>query len=95
MNGLKIVLGIAFCPFFAVAAFAVGMLMALAHLLAMPVLYFWERYLENHPSAFKASTGQLQRAAASAKNLSSRSAISPPEGSPRANAAPTSAAVDA
>ena len=96
MNGPKTVLGIAFCPFFAVAAFAVGMLMAMTHLLALPALYIWERYLENHPSPFKASTGQLQRSAPAAKVVPSLSAISTSEGgSPAQTMAPTSAVVDA
>jgi hypothetical protein len=47
---IKTLLGIAASPLIAIALFCFGLLSAVAHLIALPALYLWERYLERHPS---------------------------------------------
>lgn len=46
---VKIILGIAASPLIALALFCVGLLSAIAHLIALPALFLWERHLERHP----------------------------------------------
>lgn len=45
----KLLFGIAASPLIAIALFSVGLLSALAHLIALPALFLWERHLERHP----------------------------------------------
>ncbi|MGJ7543328.1 hypothetical protein [Variovorax sp. LT1R16] len=45
----KIILGVAAAPLLALAMFLVGLLAALFHLIALPVLFAWEHYLETMP----------------------------------------------
>ena len=45
----RTIVGIATSPLIAVALLCVGMVTAVAHLFALPVLYLWERYLERKP----------------------------------------------
>lgn len=47
---LKTLLGIAASPVIAMAMFVSGWLIALLHLLALPALLLWERYLEANPT---------------------------------------------
>ncbi|WP_435501281.1 hypothetical protein [Variovorax sp. LT1R20] len=42
-------LEVAAFPVVAILLFATGLFAAVAHLVAMPGLYLWERYLENRP----------------------------------------------
>lgn len=42
----KIILGIAAGPLLAVCMFSAALVLALMHLVALPGLYVWERYLE-------------------------------------------------
>lgn len=42
----KIIFGIAAGPLIAVCMFSVALLLALMHLVALPGLFLWERYLE-------------------------------------------------
>ena len=46
---MRMVLEIAAAPLFAVALFATGILAAVAHLVALPGLYLWEKYQEAKP----------------------------------------------
>ena len=46
---LKTLSGIAASPLIAVAAFCLGLLVATAHLVALPFLYLWEWHLERNP----------------------------------------------
>lgn len=46
---LKTLLGIAASPLIAVALFFIGLVSAAAHLVALPLLYLWERHLERKP----------------------------------------------
>lgn len=46
---IKTVLGIAASPLIAIAVVCVGLLCALAHLVALPALFLWERHIERHP----------------------------------------------
>lgn len=46
---IKTLLGIAASPLIAIALFCIGLLSALAHLVALPALFLWERHLERHP----------------------------------------------
>lgn len=46
---IKTLLGIAASPLIAIASFCIGLLSALAHLVALPALFLWERHLERHP----------------------------------------------
>jgi hypothetical protein len=50
---LKTLLGIAASPVIAIGMFCFGLLFALLHLLALPVLFLWERYLENNPARLR------------------------------------------
>ena len=49
----RTVLGVAVSPLVAIALFCAGILTAAMHLLALPGLYLWERYLEQRPFAGK------------------------------------------
>ncbi len=46
---LRTLLCVAASPVIALAVVAIGLLAALAHLIAMPALYLWERRLERFP----------------------------------------------
>lgn len=46
---VKTLLGIAASPVIAIAMLCCGMLLAVLHLLALPALFLWERYLEMSP----------------------------------------------
>ncbi|SEK16828.1 hypothetical protein SAMN05216567_12140 [Variovorax sp. OK605] len=50
---LKTLFGIAASPVIAIAMFCFGLLFALLHLLALPALFLWERYLENNPARLR------------------------------------------
>lgn len=50
---LKTLLGIAASPVIAIAMFCFGLLFALLHLLALPALFLWERYLEKNPARLR------------------------------------------
>ena len=56
---VRMVLGIAAAPLFAVALFATGMLAAVAHLVALPGLYLWEKYQEAKPLQNRRPRGPL------------------------------------
>jgi hypothetical protein len=47
----RTILGVAVSPLVAIALFIAGMLTAVAHLLALPGLYLWQRHLERNPFA--------------------------------------------
>ncbi|MDH6169253.1 hypothetical protein M2282_004417 [Variovorax boronicumulans] len=49
MKHVRAVFEVAAFPMVAVALFAAGMLAAVAHLVAMPGLYLWEKYQESRP----------------------------------------------
>jgi hypothetical protein len=49
----RTILGVAASPLVAIALFCAGILTATLHLLALPALYLWERYLEQRPLAGK------------------------------------------
>jgi hypothetical protein len=46
---LKIIFGVAASPLIAVCMFSIALLLALMHLVALPGLFLWERYLERRP----------------------------------------------
>lgn len=45
----KIIFGVAASPLIAVCMFSIALLLALMHLVALPGLFLWERYLERRP----------------------------------------------
>ncbi|MDQ0072460.1 hypothetical protein J2W34_004265 [Variovorax boronicumulans] len=53
---IRTILEIAAMPLFAVALFAIGLIAAFGHLLALPGLYLWERYQENKPVSSRRSS---------------------------------------
>jgi hypothetical protein len=50
MSVLRTFIGIAAFPFLAVIVMAIGFACAAAHALALPALYWWERYRERNPA---------------------------------------------
>lgn len=46
---LNIIFGVVVAPVLAIAMFTIGLLAAIGHLIALPLLYGWERYAENRP----------------------------------------------
>jgi len=46
---LKFILGVMVAPVLALAMFALGLLAAVVHVIALPALFLWDRHLETKP----------------------------------------------